>query len=133
MVSPVAYFLFRDVEDVELGALWEVEASDLADAGFFFAVGDVDAFVDGKAVDAAVLVVDVGAEGGDAVGAEGDGVGGFVVDFFVFGDAGEVIGVRGRAGDVRCICCVRDVCGGLICVLSHWRSGLSFSFGNLCD
>ena len=74
MVCPVALLGFGDGGNVELGALaGEIDGVQLADAGVLRLVGEVDALVDGKAVDFAELVVNVGAKRADAVRAEGEG------------------------------------------------------------
>lgn len=73
MVGPVALLGFRDGGDMELSALaGEVDRVQLADTGVLGLVGEMDALVDGKAVDFAELVVDVGTQGADAVGAAGN-------------------------------------------------------------
>ena len=65
---------------MELGTLaGEVHRVQLADAGVLRLVGEMDALVNGKAVDFAELMVDVGTQGADAVGAEGDGFRGLLV------------------------------------------------------
>ena len=70
VVRPVAGLLLRDGGDVPLRALGKLQRLHLYNAVALGAPGDVDALVDGKAGDLAEVVVGVGADRADAVGAE---------------------------------------------------------------
>ena len=55
---------------MKLRPLWEVQRLQLDDTVLLRAVRHVDAFVDSQSVDLAKLMVDVGTQRADAIGAE---------------------------------------------------------------
>ena len=71
VVGPVVLLTGRSLRDVPLGPLGELEGHHFDDAVLLGGEGDVDAFVDGEAGDFAEVVVGMGANWADAVGAEG--------------------------------------------------------------
>ena len=81
MIRPVAGLLIRNFPHVELSSFGEVQRSQLDDAVVFAAVGDVNALIDGKAVDFAILMVDMRPQGADPVGAEDPVIRLLTVDF----------------------------------------------------
>ena len=69
--------------NVELGPFGKIQRTDFYHAVLLWAVGDMDSPIQGQAIDFAELVVNVGAEGGYPVGAEGGVFRGFVVNLLV--------------------------------------------------
>ena len=70
VVGPVVLLAGRDRGDVPLGALGELEGDQLDHAVLLGGIGDVDAFVDGKAGDLPEVMVGVGPDRADPVRAE---------------------------------------------------------------
>ena len=70
VVCPVILLVARHVADVELSPLVELEGTKLHNAIELWAVGDVDAFVDGKAGYLAQVGIAVCTDGTDTIGAE---------------------------------------------------------------
>jgi len=70
VIHPVADLYTRNAVDVKLCPLGEVQGFQLHHTVVLGTVGDVDALVDGQTVDLPILVVNVGTERRDTVGAK---------------------------------------------------------------